>query len=103
MKNPQNKYELIIDKEVEPIIKKIFDMKIEGYPSSVIARILNNENVITPIKRRETLYKNYKCGFEVKNKVWDAKIVNRIISNKIYIGILQQGKTSKLAISLKNL
>lgn len=101
LKNPQNKYELVIDKEVEPIIIKIFDMKIEGYPSSVIAKFLNNINADTPIRRREALYEKYKCGFKVKNKIWDAKIINRIISNKVYIGTLQQGKTSKISYKSK--
>ena len=32
----------------------------------------------------------------MKNAKWDAKMINRIISNKVYIGVLEQGKTTKL-------
>jgi len=41
-------------------------------------------------------------GFVVKKAKWDAKMVNRIISNKVYIGVLEQGKTTKLNYKSKH-
>lgn len=95
MKNPKNKHELIIDKKVKPIIVKIFDMKIEGYSSSAIAKYLNDLGAVTPAKHKEDTTGS-SVGFTAKKSKWNAKMVNRIISNKVYIGTLEQGKQAKL-------
>lgn len=94
-KDDNNKHKLIIDKNVSHIIKRIFDMKIEGYSSKAIADFLNSIGEITPGKYKEDTYVNCN-GFSIKNGKWDAKMINRILENKVYIGILEQGKTAKL-------
>lgn len=95
-KDIKNKHKLIIDKEVSNIIEKIFNMKIEGYSSKAIADFLNSIGSVTPSKHKENNGYNYNTGFIVKNSKWDAKMINRIIENKVYIGVLEQGKTRKL-------
>lgn len=95
-KDDKNKHKLVIDKEVSHIIERIFNMKIEGYSSKAIADFLNSIGTITPSKHKENNGDNFNTGFVVKNAKWDAKMINRIISNKVYIGVLEQGKTTKL-------
>lgn len=95
-KDGKDKHKLVIDKEVSHIIERIFNMKIEGYSSKAIADFLNSIGTITPSKHKENNGDNFNTGFIVKNAKWDAKMINRIISNKVYIGVLEQGKTTKL-------
>lgn len=95
-KDDKDKHKLVIDKEVSHIIERIFNMKIEGYSSKAIADFLNSIGTITPSKHKENNGDNFNTGFVVKNAKWDAKMINRIISNKVYIGVLEQGKTTKL-------
>ena len=95
-KDDKDKHKLVIDKEVSHIIERIFNMKIEGYSSKAIADFLNSIGTITPSKHKENNGDNFNTGFIVKNAKWDAKMINRIISNKVYIGVLEQGKTTKL-------
>ena len=95
-KDDKDKHKLVIDKEVSHIIERIFNMKIEGYSSKAIADFLNSIGTITPSKHKENNGVNFNTGFVVKNAKWDAKMINRIISNKVYIGVLEQGKTTKL-------
>ena len=95
-KDDKNKHQLVVDKEVSHIIERIFDMKIEGYSSKAIADFLNSIGTVTPAKHKENNGDNFNTGFTVKNAMWDAKMVNRVISNKVYIGVLEQGKTVKL-------
>lgn len=95
-KDDKDKHKLVIDKEVSHIIERIFNMKIEGYSSKAIADFLNSIGTITPSKHKENNGDNFNTGFVVKNAKWDAKMINRIISNKVYIGVLEQGKTAKL-------
>jgi site-specific DNA recombinase len=95
-KDDRDKHKLVIDKEVSHIIERIFNMKIEGYSSKAIADFLNSIGTVTPSRHKENNGDNFNTGFIVKNAKWDAKMINRIISNKVYIGVLEQGKTTKL-------
>lgn len=95
-KDSRNKHKLVVDTEVSHIISRIFNMKIEGYSSKAIADFLNSIGTVTPSKHKENKGDNFITGFIVKDSKWDAKIVNRIINNKVYIGFLEQGKTTKL-------
>ncbi|WP_201336538.1 recombinase family protein [Streptococcus suis] len=95
-KDSKNKHKLVIDTEVSHIIERIFNMKIDGYSSKAIADFLNSIGCVTPSKHKENSGDNHTTGFIVKDSKWDAKMVNRIITNKVYIGVLEQGKTRKL-------
>lgn len=95
-KDIKNKHKLVVDTEVSHIIERIFNMKIDGYSSKAIADFLNSIGCVTPSKHKENSGDNHTTGFIVKDSKWDAKMVNRIITNKVYIGVLEQGKTRKL-------
>lgn len=95
-KDSRNKHKLVVDTEVSHIIERIFNMKIDGYSSKAIADFLNSIGCVTPSKHKENSGDNHTTGFIVKDSKWDAKMVNRIITNKVYIGVLEQGKTRKL-------
>lgn len=95
-KDSKNKHKLVVDTEVSHIIERIFNMKIDGYSSKAIADFLNSIGCVIPSKHKENSGDNHTTGFIVKDSKWDAKMVNRIITNKVYIGVLEQGKTRKL-------
>lgn len=48
MKNPLNKYELLIDEEQAEIVRRIFDMSISGMGTQKIANILTDEKIPIP-------------------------------------------------------
>lgn len=95
-KSLENRHQLVIDEEVSDIIKRIFFMKVDGYSSKAIADLLNSIGAVTPARHKENKGKKHETGFVIKEAVWDAKMINRIIENKVYIGVLEQGKTAKL-------
>ena len=95
-KSLENRHQLVIDEEVSDIIKRIFFMKVDGYSSKAIADFLNSIGAVTPARHKENKGKKHETGFVIKEAVWDAKMINRIIENKVYIGVLEQGKTAKL-------
>ena len=95
-KSLENKHLLVVDEEVSHTIKRIFQMKIEGYSSKAIADFLNSIGATTPAGHKENQGKKHATGFVIKEAKWDAKMINRIIENKVYIGVLEQGKTTKL-------
>ncbi len=94
-KNPKDKHQLIIDQEVKGIVETIFNKKVEGYSSNAIAKFLNELGIITPARHKENELGD-SVGFTGKDRKWNAKMINRIISNPVYVGTLEQGKQMKL-------
>ena len=96
VKDSEEKNHLVIDDNVAHIVKKIFKMKIEGYSSKSIADSLTKLGVPTPKVYKDLQGVKFSTVFNKGLGKWDAKMVNRIIENRVYTGTLVQGKTVKL-------
>lgn len=85
----------VVEKHAE-IVRRIFNMYLEGYGFSAIARILNEEGVKSPAYYQKKLlgknlgYNKPKIGFKY---LWDNTGVKRILVNDFYIGTLTCHKT----------
>ena len=85
----------VVEKHAE-IVRRIFNMYLEGYGFSVIARILNEEGIKSPAYYQKKLlgknlgYNKPKIGFKY---LWDNTGVKRILVNDFYIGTLTCHKT----------
>jgi len=100
-KDEEDKHKIVIDKEVEYVVRKIFSMKLEGYSSYSIAKHLNDNGIPSPMEHKKAKGIRYKTGFCTKAVAkWDTPAVNRILINEIYIGTLQQGKREKINYKL---
>ncbi|MCI8273735.1 MAG: recombinase family protein [Clostridia bacterium] len=76
-KADDNKYKVIIDKNVANNIKKIYDMYIAGKTSGQIATYFNDRKIETPSK-----YRRQKNASEK----WNVEQINDILRNPFYIG-----------------
>lgn len=92
VKDPKDKHKFLIDKNVSHIIKKIFNMILEGKSRREVADFLNKNNVLTP---SEYLKLNTDKDVTVMRK-WNFEMVNSILRNENYTGTLFQGKKRKL-------
>ena len=92
---------IIPDEYAADIVRKIFDWKLKGLSSASIADKLNGLGVAAPSEYKKQLGGNYKSGFQKNRKAkWSAVAINRILRNKIYIGVLEQGKREKVNYKL---
>jgi len=94
-RDPENKYHLIIDEELAPIVRRIFDLRCEGKGYRGIALMLNEEGIIPP----RTLY-YHKKGTDDPRKVsekWSQTTVKSIMLNEAYIGHMVQFKSGKMS------
>lgn len=66
---------LIINEVTSEVIKRTFDMYLKGYAVNSIVKIFNEENLL--------------------NRHWATTTLDKILSNKIYIGDYEFGKRSK--------
>lgn len=55
LKDPTDKNKLILDEETAPVVAQIFQLYVEGWGLSQIARWLNEEGIITPLERKDKL------------------------------------------------
>lgn len=101
VKSKTIKGKLEVDAEAALIVKRIFEMTVQGYKRAEIAKILNNFDVIPPslyIKKREQndniLPSDVKC-------VWNAAIIRDILRNKVYIGAVTNEQVESIAVGSK--
>lgn len=90
IKNPKDKHKLIIDEVASKYVIEIFNGIIEGKTASEIANELNKNNILTPAaykRKNEQEYENVKI-----DKKWNAKMINKMLKDRIYVGDLIQGK-----------
>ena len=92
VKNPLNKYELLIDEETSQIVKRIFEMFISGMGAKKISNILTDEKIPIP-----SIQKNLNRGRKSSlYGMWHSKTISDILKNETYIGNLTQCREEKV-------
>jgi len=83
---------LVVDPDTAPIVKRIFEMYINGKGTREIATLLNYENIPTPSEHHKL--KNV-------SNIWIQQQVYRIINNSVYTGDMIYRKTQKKSFKSK--
>lgn len=95
-KNKTNVGKLDIDNEVAPIVKRTFDLFLQGVGIAVIARTYTEEKIPTP-----AMHLNMNVDKEsIFYTVWKPATIKKILRNETYIGNMVQNKET--TISYKN-
>ncbi|MBR2828155.1 MAG: recombinase family protein [Bacilli bacterium] len=99
-KDPNNKNQLLVDEEQAIIVKRIFDMALNGLSYYKIADILTNEGIKTP-----AAYYGFEwCGnYNPHFNKWNSKTIYDILNNRIYTGDLVQGRRYKVNYKVKKI
>lgn len=91
IKDPEDRFNIIIDEEVAPIVRRIFKCCIAGMGTHRIAMLLNDEQTITPAERKMQVSRaRYKRSIiltkEQQRNIWTKNSVRRILKNEAYKG-----------------
>lgn len=98
IKDPENPGKLLVDEESSKTVKKIFELKLKGYTENQIVTYLDKHAYVTPAE-----YMKIKGQEQIKNKnLWRRSTVNRILSNKVYLGYCVRGKTQNISYKTKD-
>ena len=101
LKDPNNRNHLIVNEELRPIIRKIFDLALEGNGVRKIQRYLMDNKVFKPAYYQ---FLQGNKGFEKQAKTgmynWTENSVRQILRSATYCGDLVGYK--RVAISFKN-
>lgn len=80
-KKGERKNTIVVDDEAADIVRRIFQLAADGNTVTQIARLLNEEKVITPSKYLAPVRPNYKV-----REFWSYESVRNILINRIYTG-----------------
>ena len=90
LKDPANKNHLIVNPETCGIVRRIFQMRDSGMALGAIASQLNEEGIPSPA--RYLWIKGLSKEERHQDSYWDRINVKRLLTNKMYLGILVYGK-----------
>ncbi len=95
--HPTEKNQIVVDEEAARIVRRIFNMALEGISCRKIAIQLNEEMVPTPATY---------AGLTIKNpgpytRLWSSERISEMLQNETYIGNMVQGRTVKISYKSK--
>ena len=92
-KDPNNKGKLVVDKNSSRIVKKIYNMYIDGKSSQYIAKYLNSKKIKTPAEYYH-ITPNKKTNMY---GIWKRTQILRILKNQVYIGNTVRNVVNKVS------
>ena len=94
MKDPDDPKRWVVDEEAARVVKRIFNLCLESFGTSQIARILKDDKIETP-----TAYRIRNGGKSTRvpenSYAWSARTISFILSRQEYLGRTVNFKTSK--------
>lgn len=89
-KDPGQRHRLIPDQETSSIVRRIYQMYLEGLALGRIAKILNEEQI--PCPTRWLLEQGISQENRFAASIWDRTGIRRILKNPVYLGRIVYGK-----------
>lgn len=100
-KDSKEIHRLIIDEKVEEVIWGIYRLRLAGMAAEKIAERLNRQNVPCPREYKRRQGSKFQSGFDSGAAAgWSPLAVRRILHNKMYTGVMIQGKDKKISYKL---
>jgi DNA invertase Pin-like site-specific DNA recombinase len=97
LKDPNDKTKWIVDTEAAPIIRRIFQMTIEGIGPGKIARILREEGIDKPGYHMSKIgVGDHQWANEKYSSYWQSSTVAKILSKPEYAGHTVNLRTEKV-------
>ena len=95
MKDPKDHNHLIPDPYASEVVRSIFLWKLQGMSIGRIADKLNAEGVLCPMEYKISNGVAVPTTFRAGPKaLWSYISIKRILENEVYLGVLEQGKSS---------
>ena len=91
IKDPTDKHKLIVDENIRPIIKRIFNLAYTGKSPRQIADTLSKEHIETP-----SIYANLNRAKRETYNIWCSRTIEEMLTNETYIGNMTQGRRKKI-------
>jgi len=92
LKSPSDHNQLVIDEHVAPVVRKIFDLALEGKGIAKIRHWLNTQNILRPaayaVEQGYGSYERHFASNEDNRMIWSENSVRMILRSAVYAGHL---------------
>lgn len=95
VKDEDDKNHLVIDEPAAEVVRRIFQMTMDGYKSSQIAAALNREDVMTPMRYKHDAGISRKWPCVCEDNFWTDGNIGIILRDERYIGTVVYGKRTR--------
>ncbi|MBC1227607.1 recombinase family protein [Listeria booriae] len=102
-KDPDNKYHLVVDEEVAPVVRKIFNLAAAGDSTFKIAKTLKAELVLKPRAHLARKTGKYMKAIDKHPYDWGSTTVGTILKNEAYLGHMVGNKMTTRSFRDKRL
>lgn len=98
-KSTTERNKLVIDEEIAPTIRYIYELALGGLSQAQIAKRLNNEGIDTPLVHRKKKGTHTSRGWTARGEVnyWTTANVGKILRDIKYTGTMVSGKRTQIA------
>lgn len=94
--------QLYPERESAVVVKLIFLLKLEGESAEEIAKKLNQWGISSPTEFRREKGSAYYTGFQEREVTqWMGGSVDRILKDRVYTGVLEQGKRMRISYKVQ--
>ena len=97
-KDPKDKNHLIIQQDQALVVKKIYQLCLQGFTFYQIASYLTEKNMKTPASYYPFEWKQH---YTICYHQWYPKTIKDILTNQVYIGNMVQSKRKKINYKIK--
>lgn len=97
IKDPDNKNHLIVDEEAAEVVKYIFDLYLQGYGITPIARKLNEQGIPNPATYKQQHGQPFQNAHKECSDIWHTYSIGRMLSNLVYRGCVVQGMSENIS------
>lgn len=99
MKDPKDHNHLIVDDYAANVVRRIYDLYLQGHGKAKIGRILTEDGILIPSRyKREVLGIRYHNSRELETtRNWSYQTIHTILNNEVYLGHVIQHKHSNLS------
>ncbi|WDV48190.1 recombinase family protein [Clostridiaceae bacterium M8S5] len=92
---------LVPDIESADIVRRIYSMRLDGMGITDIAKVLNQEGVLSPLMLRRSRKDNFPCRTVEDKTYWKKSVIQSILKDRRYTGDAVYGKYKRLEIGSK--
>lgn len=100
-KDLNKKGHLLIDEEAAFVVRKIYQLFLDGYGKTAISRQLNEEGIPNPTEYKRLHGFRYQQPRNNHSTLWKYPTISDILKNEIYIGTMVQGKYGSISYKSK--
>ena len=86
IKDPNNKDKWLVDEPAAEVVRKIYNICIQGYGTTQIARKLKEDGIMTPTEYYQSLGRKSPTKVQEVKNFWNADTVKNILDRQEYIG-----------------